>query len=301
MAGGAKARFIVMQGQQVGKIFALGDEVAEIGRSDAMTIPIDDSAVSRAHARVHSSHRGFVITDLDSTNGLFVNAQRVKRHVLRDGDRVQVGTLTVLKFTYQDELEETLQKRLYDKATRDPLVDAHNRSYFDDYVETAFAMANRQKRPLSAMMIDVDHFKRVNDTWGHLAGDEVLKGIADLVNETIRTEDVFARFGGEEFVLLLTEQTGEAAMLVAMRIRSLIESHAFEHENATIRVTVSIGVATYAGGNYSSPATMIAAADAALYEAKNAGRNRVFSRQRDDTASMSTFPPTAATEEEPSE
>ena len=97
----------------------------------------------------------------------------------------------------------------------------------------------------------------------------------------IRTEDVFARFGGEEFVLLLTEQTGEAAVLVAMRIRSLIESHAFEHENATIRVTVSIGVATYAGGNYSSPAAMIAAADTALYDAKNAGRNRVVSRQRD--------------------
>ena len=301
-AGGAKACFIVMQGQQVGKMFALGDEVVEIGRSDEVSIPIDDIAVSRVHAKVHSSALGFVITDLDSTNGLFVNAERVKRHVLRDGDRVQVGTLTVLKFTYQDELEQTLQKRLYDKATRDPLVDAHNRKYLDDYLETAFSMAKRRERPLSAMMIDVDHFKRVNDTWGHLAGDAVLKGIADRINETIRTEDIFARFGGEEFVLLLTEQTGEEAVLVAMRIRTLIGSEPFEHERAKIEVTVSIGVATYAGGNYSSPAALIAAADTALYEAKHAGRNRVVSRQRDQTAPMGMFRPTTTTEkEEPSE
>ncbi len=297
--GGAKACFIVMQGQQVGRMFALGDKVAELGRSDKVTIPIDDRAISRVHATVHSSALGFVLTDLDSTNGVFVNAQRVKRHVLRDGDRVQLGTSTVFKFAYQDELEETLQKRLYDKATRDPLVDAHNRQYFDDYLETAFARAKRQESPLSAIMVDVDHFKRVNDTWGHLAGDQVLKGIADLINQTIRTEDVFARFGGEEFVLLLTEQTGEAAVLVAVRIRKLIESHAFEHDSEMIPITVSIGVATYARQNYPSPSSLIAAADDGLYEAKRAGRNRVVPMQRADTAPPGTVPPTVTAEEEP--
>jgi len=261
-------------------MYELADGVAEIGRSHDATISVADDAVSRRHAKIHSSALGFVVTDLDSTNGLFVNAARVRQHVLRDGDRIQFGTSTVIKFAFQDELEENLQQRLYDGATRDHLVGAHNRQYLVDNLEAAFATANRRRRPLSALMLDIDHFKLVNDTYGHLAGDHVLKGVAGIIQETKRTEDVFARFGGEEFVLLLPESAREGAVLVAERIREGLEEHVFDYEETPIKVTISIGVATYVNHNYPSPKALIGAADAALYEAKREGRNRVVSSQR---------------------
>ena len=277
---GAKACLIVMRGNQVGRMYELVDGVAEIGRSHDLTVSIADEAVSRRHAKVHSSSLGFVVTDLESTNGLFVNGERVEQHVLRDGDRIQFGTSTVIKFVFQDELEENLQQKLYDGATRDQLVGAHNRQYLVDNLEAAFATANRRGRPLSPLMLDIDYFKVVNDTHGHAAGDDVLKGVAGIIEETKRTEDVFARFGGEEFVLLLPESPREGSVRVAERIRQKLEAHVFDYEGTPIKVTISIGVATYADRNYPSPKGLLAAADAALYEAKREGRNRVVWSQR---------------------
>ena len=277
---GAKACLIVMRGHQVGRMYELTDGTAEIGRSHDMTISIADDAVSRRHAKVHSSSLGFVVTDLDSTNGLFVNAERVQERVLRDGDRIQFGTSTVIKFAFQDELEESLQQKLYDSATRDQLVGAHNRQYLVDNLEAAFAAANRHGRPLSVLMLDIDHFKRVNDTFGHPAGDDVLKGVAGIIEETKRGEDVFARVGGEEFVLLLPESTREGSVLVAERIRETLEHHVIDYDGNSIKVTISIGVATYSDHNYPTPQALLGAADAGLYEAKRGGRNRVVWSQR---------------------
>jgi diguanylate cyclase (GGDEF)-like protein len=269
----AKACFIVMRGQQAGRMYELGAGVAYVGRGDDATISIDDSAVSRRHAAIHSSPVGFVVSDLKSTNGLFVNGKRVERHVLRDGDRVQFGSATVLKFCYQDELEQNLQQRLYDSATRDQLVGVHNRQFFLDQLQAAFSHATRRNAPLSVLMLDLDHFKAVNDTYGHLAGDHVLKEVARLIKEAIRAEDVFARFGGEEFVLLLLDSGVDASRQVAERIRGTVAEHAFEYEDRPIRSTLSIGLATYQARNHASPRSLLAAADAALYEAKRAGRN----------------------------
>jgi diguanylate cyclase (GGDEF)-like protein len=262
-----------MRGQQVGRMYPLGSGVCYLGRADDLAISIDDTSVSRRHAEVHSSAVGHVITDLKSTNGLFVNGQRVERHVLRDGDRIQIGSATVLKFSYQDELEQNLRQRLYESATRDQLVGVHNRQYFLDSLQAAFAHATRTKLPLSVLMLDVDHFKNVNDSHGHLAGDHVLREIARIVKAAIRTEDVFARFGGEEFVLLFAGSDPEPARLAAERIRKAVETHVFDYEGTSIRTTLSIGLTTYQARNYPSPHSLIAAADAALYEAKRAGRN----------------------------
>ena len=272
-AEGTQACFIVMRGQQVGRMYQLGPGIAYLGRADDVTISIDDTSVSRRHAAVHSSPIGFVITDLKSTNGLFVNGQRVERHVLRDGDRIQFGSSTVLKFCYQDELEQNLQQRLYESATRDQLVGVHNRQFFLDSLEATFAHATRKNLPLSLLMLDIDHFKNVNDTHGHLAGDHVLREIARIIKQAIRTEDVFARFGGEEFVLLLAESDPECARHAAERIRKAVERQVFEYEGRPIKTTLSIGLTTYHARNYASPHNLIAAADAALYEAKRAGRN----------------------------
>jgi len=128
-------------------------------------------------------------------------------------------------------------------------------------------------------MMDIDHFKAVNDTFGHAAGDYVLKGVAAIIEETRRAEDVFARFGGEEFVQLLTESPREGSLLVAERIRARLDGHVFDYEGVPIKVTMSIGVATYAGNNYSSHQALLGAADAALYDAKRQGRNRVVWRE----------------------
>ena len=269
----AKACFIVMRGQQVGRMYQLAPGITLLGRADDVTISIDDTSVSRRHAAVHSSPVGYVITDLKSTNGLFVNGKRVERYVLRDGDRLQFGSSTVLKFSYQDELEQNLQQRLYESATRDQLVGVHNRQFFLDSLQAAFAHATRKNLPLSLLMLDIDHFKNVNDSHGHLAGDHVLREIARIIEQAIRTEDVFARFGGEEFVLLLAESDPECARHAAERIRKAVEGQVFEYEGRPIKTTLSIGLTTYHDRNYPSPHSVIAAADAALYEAKGAGRN----------------------------
>jgi len=276
-ASGHRACFVVMQGHEVGRTYELGDGVACLGRSDEVEISILDPAVSRRHASVHSSNLGFVIEDLDSTNGLFVNGERLPRRVLRDGDRVQVGSATVLKFSYQDELEESMQRRLYESATRDALMGIHNKQYFLDSLDAAFAHAFRRNRPLSVLMLDVDRFKQVNDSFGHLAGDHVLKAIAALVEPTMRAEDVLARFGGDEFVLLLVESSQEAASLVAERIREKVESGAVSYGGHQVEVTVAAGVATFSGGNYTSARGLLEAADEALYRAKSEGRNRTVS------------------------
>lgn len=271
----SRASLTVIRGAEVGRLHELSDAEATFGRADDVTIPVADPAVSRRHAAIHSTPLGFVITDLDSTNGLFINGERSKRHVLRDGDRIQFGSSTVFKFSYQDELEESLQKRLYESATRDALLGIHNKQYFLDNLKAAFANATRKRCPLSLLMLDVDHFKQVNDDHGHIVGDQVLKRIAALVQASTRTEDVLARFGGEEFVLLLTDSAREPASLVAERIRSSIELCTFEHEGCQIHLTISIGISTYTGARLPTPESLIAEADAALYRAKRAGRNRV--------------------------
>jgi diguanylate cyclase (GGDEF)-like protein len=274
---GLRACLVVMQGRETGRTYELADGVNSLGRSDEVSIPILDPSVSRRHAQVHSSSLGFVIEDLDSTNGLFVNGERLGRRVLRDGDRVQLGSNTVLKFSYQDELEESMQRRLYESATRDALLGIHNKQYFLDSLDAAFAHASRRGRPLSVLMLDVDHFKQVNDGCGHLAGDQVLKAIAALVQPTMRAEDVLARFGGDEFVLLLVESPQEPALLVAERIRQRVESEVVRYERRRIAVTVSAGVATLVHRNHSSAKSLLEAADAALYRAKRQGRNRTVS------------------------
>jgi len=276
---GLRACFIVMQGREVGRTYELSDGVACLGRSDEVSIPILDSAVSRRHAEVHSSSLGFVIEDLGSTNGLFVNGERLARHVLRDGDRVQLGAVTVLKFSYQDELEESMQRRLYESATRDPLLGIHNKQYFLDSLESAFAHASRKGRPLSVLMLDVDHFKQVNDGYGHLAGDHVLKTITALIEPTMRAEDVLARFGGDELVLLLVESPAAPALLVAERIRERVESEVITYDGHRIDVTISAGVATFIDPGPRSANRLLEAADAALYRAKRRGRNRTASAE----------------------
>jgi diguanylate cyclase (GGDEF)-like protein len=194
---------------------------------------------------------------------------------LKDGDKIQIGSNTVVKFSLQDQMDERYQRNIYESATRDGLTRVFNKKYFLDTLQKEFAYCVRHRVPLSVLMFDVDLFKKVNDTHGHQAGDYVLTRIAHRINETIRTEDVFARYGGEEFAIMLRESTEEQGYVCAERCRRAVDSSDFVFGNTPIRVTISLGIASLLDSDYTNPEDLLAAADKYLYRAKKAGRNRV--------------------------
>ena len=176
---------------------------------------------------------------------------------------------------------EAMNRQLEEISARDALTGLYNRRYFSDRLEQEFHRGQRHQRPVSLIMVDIDHFKRVNDTYGHLVGDTVLKGVATLLLDQTRTIDIAGRYGGEEFALVLPETPLADAQRVAERLRERVAATVLHRikkeglEDEPLHCTVSLGVASFAGTGYDSPAAFLHAADTALYAAKNAGRNRV--------------------------
>jgi two-component system cell cycle response regulator len=271
-----RAHLIVLAGGSLGQMFRVEKTETVIGRAADAGIRLEDDGVSRRHARIVQRAGEVWIEDLESANGTFVNEGRVNRQVLRDGDKIQMGSTTILKFTYGDELEEAFQQKMYDAALHDGLTGAFNKRHFLDRLPTEVAYARRHKTPLTLLMFDVDHFKQVNDRHGHVAGDYVLQTIASIVTGTLRTEDIFARYGGEEFAVLCRSATLEKGSVLAERLRAKVETHLFNHHGDRIAVTISLGVAAFVD-HPDAQTQLISEADAALYRAKRAGRNRVVS------------------------
>lgn len=252
--------------------------VLRFGRNLETGVPLTDSEVSREHAEITRTDNLIIIRDLGSTNGTYINGTRLKRgetRPLKDGDKVILGTKTVLKLSFHDALDAQFQKRMMSEALRDSLTGAYCVSFFQERLAEEFAYAERHRRELSLLMLDVDRFKKVNDTFGHLAGDAVLTNIANCVSKTVRREDVFARYGGEEFVVLSRGIGVDGAMMLAERIRQTIEGHRFIHEGKPVPVTVSLGVLSYPTFPVKNARDMIARADRALFRAKEQGRNQV--------------------------
>jgi diguanylate cyclase (GGDEF)-like protein len=265
---------LVIAGEAAGLVFPLTGQEVTLGRSQTCTFPLPDKGVSRVHARIGDYGNGMEIIDCGSTNGTFVNGDRIMRVTLDEGDQIRLGVTTVLKFTLQDELEECLQRSLYESAVKDGLTNIFNRKAFDERLEKNFSFFRRHEQPLSLLMFDIDLFKKINDTHGHPAGDYVLRTLASLVSPTVRKEDVFARFGGEEFAVLLTSCDAANALAFAERLRSIVESAEFVFEEKRIPVTISLGIATLQDRNFSLPREFLKAADDYLYLAKKNGRNR---------------------------
>lgn len=260
----------------IGRMYKLDGSELVLGRSTECQFQVDDDGISRKHAKIFLGPEGqFQVADLGSTNGTFLNGVRVEVGALQDGDKIQIGSNTVLKFSLQDQLDEQYQRSIYESATRDGLTRIFNKKYFLDTLRKEFAYCLRHRVPLSVLMFDVDHFKKINDSYGHQAGDYVLARIAQRINETIRTEDVFARYGGEEFAIMLREATEEQALTCAERCRRAIDVTDFQFGGSPIRGTISAGIASLLDSDYASPEDLIAAADKYLYRAKKAGRNRV--------------------------
>jgi len=271
-----KAYLIVLAGSNVGEMHRLEGAESVIGRSSGATIRLNDDGISRRHARLLQLAGEVIIEDMNSANGTLVNGEVVTHKALQDGDKIRLGSTTILKFTYHDRLDESFQQQMYDAALRDGLTRAYNRKYFLDRLETEVAYARRHRADLSLVMLDVDHFKKVNDTFGHLAGDEVLVALAKIALSTLRAEDVFARYGGEEFSIICRGVTLENAGILAERLRQSVEQASFDYEGRRMPITISLGVAAYPNLPIEAATQLVAAADEALYQAKNAGRNRVM-------------------------
>ncbi len=277
--GRDRAVLLRADGVGAGQVLSLGAGGAVVGRAPDASIHLDDAGVSRRHARLTPTLSGrHFIEDLDSSNGTFVRGQRVERAWLQDGDMIQLGPRVSFRYVVVDQSGEALFRQLYQSSVRDSLTGAYNRRHFDERLTAELAYADRHSTDLSLVLFDIDHFKKVNDNFGHPAGDAVLCHVVKLAQRELRAEDVFARYGGEEFAMLLRGVGPSGAVRAASRIRTTIEANASQHEGRMISVTVSGGVASLSETAERSAQTLVGRADARLYRAKHEGRNRMISR-----------------------
>jgi two-component system, cell cycle response regulator len=279
---------IIVSGGIPGAMIALTPGSTRIGRSRENGVVLQDPSVSRRHATIVADSGGDVwITDLASTNGTFLNGAPLGPHSpqrMHDGDRVQLGGALVVKFVRLDPCDEQFQRELFERTVRDPLTGLYNREFFTEQVAAMAELGASRGLGLAVLMLDIDHFKRVNDTYGHIAGDAVLREVAAVLRESTRNEDLVARYGGEEFIAALPVAAPDHAMARAERIRANLNARRISLPPETpppappLRVTASLGLAFAHPGRPCSPPSLIAAADQCLYMAKNTGRNRVVFR-----------------------
>ncbi|HVU04396.1 MAG TPA: GGDEF domain-containing protein [Polyangiaceae bacterium] len=266
-----------MDGSEVGQVTTLKGTTLEIGRLAACAIHLPFEGVSRKHARLVWQGGAFVLEDLGSANGTFVQGTKITRQELADGNVIQLGPRVVFRYSITDSSEEKILRQLYESSVKDSLTGAFNREYFGERLKAEVAYALRHQTELSLLLMDVDHFKKVNDTYGHPAGDAVLAGVVGALGQTLRTEDVVARYGGEEFAVVLRGIALAQAATVGERLRTIVERTNVLHDDRTIRVTMSVGTASIACCEAPGMDALVAIADRRLYIAKRAGRNRVVS------------------------
>ncbi|HTT71522.1 MAG TPA: GGDEF domain-containing protein [Anaeromyxobacteraceae bacterium] len=271
---------LVLSGPQFGELFELtpGREMT-IGRRADADVHIHDDGVSRRHATIFPGEDDARLVDLSSANGTYVDGQRVEALVLKDGMRFQLGAHTTVKLVYSDDVEAEYQRKLAQGALLEPLTGLYNRRHFMERLSAELAAADRHRRALSVLLLDVDHFKQLNDERGHLAGDEALKMLGATLRAAVRKEDVVARFGGEEFVVLARETALAGAKTLAERIRRSVSRARASFDGREIALTVSVGVAVLSGQEGYEPGRseqkVLGRADRALYRAKEGGRNAV--------------------------
>lgn len=257
----------------LGKRFALDASPLRIGRGPDNHIILEGDSVSRRHAHIEKRPTGWFVVDNRSTNGSYVNEEQVPgERKLENGDRIKIGP-TILKFLSGADAEAKYHEEIYRMTIIDGLTQIHNKRYLQEALDRDVMRARRHGRDLSVLMFDIDHFKGINDRYGHLAGDHVLRELARVVQERIRKDEVFARYGGEEFALILPETTIDGARALAETLRGRVEGHVFTFQGENIPVTISMGAAVLA--EEMTGTDLVTAADAKLYEAKRSGRNRV--------------------------
>lgn len=256
-------------------IIALPMTPVVLGRDSDCDLVVADFDISRRHATIEVCEGEYTIRDLNSTNGTLVNNRKVEVVGLVSGDMIRVGK-TILKFLRGNDIERQYHETVYSMMVNDGLTGIPNKRFFQEALQRELARTQRHHRPLSLAVLDVDHFKSINDKFGHLAGDAVLRELCARIRGVIRKDEVFARYGGEEFVVLMPESTLEQASQFAERLRVIVQSEPVRVEGASIPVTVSIGVAHTTGEDSISTEELIERADRKLYDAKHGGRNKVM-------------------------
>jgi len=275
-----EACLVVLHGEGIGRRVAIGAVPLAVGRAPTSELVFEEECVSRNHCRVEPSvsRHGAApdtwhIVDLGSTNGTHVNDQPVERQALQHGDQIQIGR-NICKFLVSGHIESAYHEEIHRLVTTDGLTGLPNRRAFEEALQREFSRASRYKRPLSLLMIDIDFFKRVNDTLGHLAGDAALRQVGALLRSNLRRDDLAARLGGEEFAVLLPEIDRSGAAIAAEKLRRLVESRPILYDTQRWPLTVSLGVASRAVTD-TEAIEVVRRADDMLYAAKREGRNRV--------------------------
>jgi len=286
-SGSPPSFLIVVEGGIPGTMFQMESTVTSIGRGTENTIQFNDTTISRLHASFSVDQNGNVgVTDLESKNGTFVNGQRVAPHRpvwLRNGDRVRIGNSIVLKFAILDPLDERFQREIFDRIVRDSLTGLFNRGYFLEQVSPLENRSAQAGLGLAVILLDIDHFKMINDTYGHDAGDLVLKEVARLLRDSPRPDDLVARYGGEEFIFAIPVGISELAFDRAERLRRQISELRVPIQDGELSVTASMGIAFRHPTRSRPSLSLITDADEALYQAKRNGRNRTILRGDDSS------------------
>ena len=278
---------VFMRGEQLAAPIPLERDEVTLGRALEADVRVNDARASRLHARISIEHdedtnaKRYRLIDLGSTNGTLLNGQPVTDAFLQHGDKLSIGE-HLIRFDLLDDFDREFQRQLYRLIAHDELTGLLTSKSFFSELRREAARAESEGRPFCVLMMDLDHFKRVNDTCGHLVGSQTLEEIGGLITRALRAGDVAARFGGEEFAAFLLDADCAQAVVAAERVRTAIEEHAFSatrrgaasEENRTLRMTISIGVAAYPD-DARDPIELIEMADTALYHAKQSGRNRV--------------------------
>jgi two-component system, cell cycle response regulator len=262
-------------GPEIGRRIPLVNSQYIVGRDSEAGFVVGRSSVSRQHARLYADDNGrWWVEDLNSTNGTFINETRIKLQQLADADQLRFGD-AIYKFLSGSNVESAYHEAIHNMAIQDGMTGIHNKRFFTEFLDREIAVCSRHGHPLTLVMFDVDHFKLVNDSHGHLAGDAVLKDLAARIRPRIRREDLFARYGGEEFACVLPSTALPGGVVFAEHLRTLIEERPSRFENLSIPFTISVGVTTLHRETGVDVATLIKRADDNLYAAKRGGRNKV--------------------------
>ena len=268
------ACLVQYSGDDLGKRYQLDKSTIVIGRSTEADIVIVEQSVSRQHAKCMTEGQTTYLQDMGSSNGTFVNQEKTSaKTALKDGDVIRLGTV-LLKYFSENNLDSLINDKIYRMATIDGGTGIFNKKHLLESIQSEYKYARGHDAPLSVIYFDLDHFKKVNDTYGHNAGDFILKEVAGIVSGLIQKEHIFCRFGGEEFVILLPGDGAKVAYDLAEEIRSKIESHVFAFENHNLKQTVSLGVSQL-HPSMAKPEDLLNDADKKLYNSKQNGRNKV--------------------------
>ncbi|BBB32095.1 signal transduction protein [Thermotomaculum hydrothermale] len=271
---------VVIAGDLFGQMINLEErKKVFVGRGSECDIVINNPSLSRKHCVVKNENGKIIIEDLGSTNGTFINGNRIKKQELESGERVFLGDICAFKFAYQDDIDLDLNRLILEKAIKDRLTNVYNRTYFDELLRKEFVFHKRANLPLSLVFVDLDDFKKINDTFGHMCGDEILKKVAMSLKSNVRESDYVCRYGGEEFVIILKNTSFEKAMKKAETLRKRIESLELLCNSNSVGVTASFGVSTLEDNNFKSEKRLLAEADSAMYKAKELGKNMVIGQK----------------------